>query len=709
MRANHRIVRAGSVAFAALVALSPQVAGADHTRCGQPVTSGSDPTASDALAVLRRAVGTLACDLCVCDVNQSGSVTATDALATLKNAVGQDVDLSCVVCSVTETIGPSGGSITSHDGRLTIDFPQGALMTPTEITIAGLPPAAVKGDFEQAGVLGSYDVQPAGLVLDEPARATYLVPEHGYTLTDDGITFHAIAIFGVGLESGEGSGAGVDPEDEVAPIGDLALDFDALADLVTISGDIDSLGPLGILFNGGDGLTVELEDFPEDDDVGGETFESRIVVEEAMGASIAKPIELLLPDDPDVTSNLMLSGNVDSFMLENTAWIAPLTGNCLDEDDVGLRIGVTIAEEGVRIGAFVSDPVTVTVFVHTFIECFADQMVTVPINALGMEGIHRFHGPFGPSPDDDRKVVIATLNGFVVVDLATHEIDYQIDDMFPSPFNFGTVPLDDGQGHQTMASAAPQRATSTDYFAMSGFGLDSVFPGIYTDIVPGPDGVDGVSPFAHVVGNGQILRMQYDALFQTFAIAQIPVVSSEALPAEPFSLFTFPDGTIAIVTNGGGEAAGALLLHAGTDPDQAATSLGNLGIDPRRIRCAACTDSWYCAMSSFGSSELHVAEVDTTKLTGEIHGPVATGDGPVGTAIVSNAKGDRCAAVTANFSGNSYTWCEITLKGLTGCSTVALPQECESPGHVIQLEDTSMLFSCNQSKFIVKVNLPPSF
>jgi len=63
--------------------------------CGVPVSGGPFPTASDALLILKAAVGSVTCELCACDVNGDGSLTATDSLATLKRAVGQPVDLVC--------------------------------------------------------------------------------------------------------------------------------------------------------------------------------------------------------------------------------------------------------------------------------------------------------------------------------------------------------------------------------------------------------------------------------------------------------------------------------------------------------------------------------------------------------------------------------------------------------------------------------------
>ena len=63
--------------------------------CGAPV-SRKKAVSSDALFVLKSAVGTNACNRCECDVNNDGSVTATDALRVLRVAVGQaGIVLTC--------------------------------------------------------------------------------------------------------------------------------------------------------------------------------------------------------------------------------------------------------------------------------------------------------------------------------------------------------------------------------------------------------------------------------------------------------------------------------------------------------------------------------------------------------------------------------------------------------------------------------------
>ncbi|MEE8310724.1 MAG: endonuclease/exonuclease/phosphatase family protein [Candidatus Binatia bacterium] len=56
-------------------------------------------TATDALFILRAAVGSEVCDVCICDADGSGLVAATDALVALRAATGQQVTLACPACS----------------------------------------------------------------------------------------------------------------------------------------------------------------------------------------------------------------------------------------------------------------------------------------------------------------------------------------------------------------------------------------------------------------------------------------------------------------------------------------------------------------------------------------------------------------------------------------------------------------------------------
>lgn len=96
---------------------SPGLAQAGNGDCAQPVSSGDNPLASDAQAILRKAVGQSvpACDAkpCICDpAAPHPGILASDAQLTLRKAVGQDVELDCQ-CDP----GPGGPPCTS--ARLT--------------------------------------------------------------------------------------------------------------------------------------------------------------------------------------------------------------------------------------------------------------------------------------------------------------------------------------------------------------------------------------------------------------------------------------------------------------------------------------------------------------------------------------------------------------------------------------------------------------
>lgn len=67
------------------------------SECGD-ATGDGDVTATDALAVLRAAVGAGNCRDCACDTNGDTSVTATDALVVLRLAVGLPVTPACPPC-----------------------------------------------------------------------------------------------------------------------------------------------------------------------------------------------------------------------------------------------------------------------------------------------------------------------------------------------------------------------------------------------------------------------------------------------------------------------------------------------------------------------------------------------------------------------------------------------------------------------------------
>jgi hypothetical protein len=149
--------------------------------CGQPVTSGAKPSATDALYVLRTAVKLVTCPLHVCDTNSSGSISAGDALLTLQFAVGTPVTLMCPDATTTTT---STSSTTTSSTSSTTLLP---FSTWTEIQAVFAQSCDGSGchssQFPGGGLasLDDYDAGYAGLINEDAtcfntSFATRVVP-----------------------------------------------------------------------------------------------------------------------------------------------------------------------------------------------------------------------------------------------------------------------------------------------------------------------------------------------------------------------------------------------------------------------------------------------------------------------------------------------------------------------------------------------------
>jgi len=137
--------------FCAMLSLAPAAqhyATAANGDCGQPQSIGSGPKTTDALAALRKAVGSpSACDAkpCICDVNGDGFVTTSDALRILRAAVGQAVELTCDCEEQCVTLGSAS-----------------LVSTPAEAALLDLPPQQVLLEVRIVGVNKTF-AQQTGL------------------------------------------------------------------------------------------------------------------------------------------------------------------------------------------------------------------------------------------------------------------------------------------------------------------------------------------------------------------------------------------------------------------------------------------------------------------------------------------------------------------------------------------------------------------
>jgi hypothetical protein len=133
---------------------SPAYAHAYH--CAQPLSTGSEPTASDCLYILKAAVGSEICPLeCVCAPSGTLPVKATDALLCLSAAVGTPTPLDCPCEGTTTSSTVTSTSVTS------------TTVTTTTVT---LPP----GDMDNDGLANEVDPCPeealnrcAGICADD--------------------------------------------------------------------------------------------------------------------------------------------------------------------------------------------------------------------------------------------------------------------------------------------------------------------------------------------------------------------------------------------------------------------------------------------------------------------------------------------------------------------------------------------------------------
>lgn len=128
------LVPLGLLALSVVLTAAPSFAAKGD--CGQPSSTGATPKSSDSLFALKAAVGTNACDLCVCDVTNDSKITSTDALKILKKGVGQDVTLTCPACV------PALTGVVLLPSPLLSPLPAGAGSASLAVGLTGLAPVS---------------------------------------------------------------------------------------------------------------------------------------------------------------------------------------------------------------------------------------------------------------------------------------------------------------------------------------------------------------------------------------------------------------------------------------------------------------------------------------------------------------------------------------------------------------------------------------
>jgi pathogenesis-related protein 1 len=124
--------------------------------CGQPLSSGAAPTATDCLYLLRAAVGATACAMpCECAPKGTLPTSATDALLCLNAATGQPASLQCP-CEATNSTTTSSSTTTTDSTSTT--------------TLTANPCAEFGADGHLSGITDAHnDVRAAAMPEPDPA------------------------------------------------------------------------------------------------------------------------------------------------------------------------------------------------------------------------------------------------------------------------------------------------------------------------------------------------------------------------------------------------------------------------------------------------------------------------------------------------------------------------------------------------------------
>jgi len=180
---------------------------------------------------------------------------------------------------VSKEIGPDGGTVTSSDGRLTLDIPEGALSGTEEITIEILDNNDLPPEFGEIGADRSYELGPDGLEF-ESLLSVSLESDQPLIHNSD-----SLGAFGEFLFTSS--------NDSLEILDSLRTVIDTDAGTVTTYGLLGHFSPLTSV-QGNNGVTFLVLDVPEKLVIG-EEFEARAVIGSSEGGQLADLVTIKGP------------------------------------------------------------------------------------------------------------------------------------------------------------------------------------------------------------------------------------------------------------------------------------------------------------------------------------------------------------------------------------------------------------------------------
>lgn len=359
-------------------------------------------------------------------------------------------------------------------------------------------------------------------------------------------------------------------------------------------------------------------------------------------------------------------------------------------------------------GAFTRDGSTITVTgfdesghaTCTFRNRRTSSGATIPAGGVtGPDVITKSH-TFGLPPGN--RIVVAGANGLVVMDPLTGEIPSvgNATLSFVGDANYRNLlgaliietPAGDGSdavfAYQNTTGASAQRYIPE----IEDFGATQIFFGAYRDAVHlGSD----PSQAEAVLTSGGV---------QFFEWTNFGIPGGELFPntrsalgnftgvGTPISAFAFPAKTrVLAVTTG---TPGKLVIGNPAQPFVVVTVVGEVGDDPRRIRCLGSV----CAVSNFGSDSLTLASWDGATNVA-ITDTQAVGDGPIGIDLRA-LDGGNVAIASTGFNDSTYAITVVSPAGaVVASASLPAPDGCLQPGHALWLGDAEqhLVLSCFDS------------
>lgn len=278
-----------------------------------------------------------------------------------------------------------------------------------------------------------------------------------------------------------------------------------------------------------------------------------------------------------------------------------------------------------------------------------------------------------------------------VVDLKTNALIYEETVSGFGMLAFGT-PTDYKSTYGATGTTLQEWSDADSDWAFSSFGTNAATDAQLTGDSMQAANVDAWIETQFPSGNIIVNRFAIDGSLSDSTFVD-PVAIAAASPNTVISAYALHrEGPVVAVTDG---VPSQMVLHDLSNPTAAATLVGDVGDDARRIRCLPPV----CVTSHFGGGTLRAATWDGSATPPVLADEVVVGDGPVG--IDLRADGDEVVVVSTGFNDNTYSVTRFAADGTSnGTVSNPVPDGCEGPAHAVWAQDDTgpkIVVSCTTS------------